>query len=210
MVWAGSCAAVVAILVGYDVALARYGEYLHENDYQTYLGLAWESVEAENFVDAMKHVDKAKRLAPNNHEPYSFAGSVHYRLGQWGPAYENMVKAIALGDSHPGSRADAVRAAIKLKRYDKAVELGLQYAEEVEDKASLLQYVADAHLQAGRPKEAIPYIEACLEKTPDNLYQLSRAETAYRAVGNQERAAEIQARIDTIHETIGQFGTNVQ
>jgi tetratricopeptide (TPR) repeat protein len=206
-IWSGACVALVVGLFGYDVALARYADHLRENDYRTYLGRAWEEVEAEDYVAAMQLAEEAKALAPEQPEPYSFAGSVHFRLKQWERALENMTRAIALGDPAPGSRMDAVWSAIQLQRYDEAIALGTEYVATLENKTPMLQYLAEAHLRADRPAAAIPYLEQCLQSTPDNLYQLNRLVTAYRATGKPDKAADIQVRINGILEAIGQLGT---
>jgi len=205
--WSLACVGLAALLIGYDVALAHYGGHLRDTDYRTYLGLAWEEVQVADFVGAMAHAERAMELAPERPEPYAMAGSIHYRLKHWERARENMAKAIERGDRSRGPRMDLVWSAIELGRYDEAAELGARFASEVEDNAVLLQYAAEAHLRAERPAEAIPFLRRALAASPDNLYQLSRLASAYRDTGDAAAAAEIQARIDAIHDAIGQLGT---
>lgn len=201
---------LAALLFGYDIALAHYAGQLRANDYRTYLGAAWEQVQAEDYIGAMQQVERAIQLAPDNPEPFAVAGSIHYRLKHWERAFENMTKAVERGDRARGPRMDIVWSAIELKRYDEAVALATQFADDVPDNAIFFQYAAEAHLRAGRPAEAIPMLKQALNAAPDNLYQLSRLASAYRDTDNTKAAEEIQARIDAIHDAIGQIGSDGQ
>lgn len=210
VIWGVCCVAFASLLGVYDVVLARYADDLRENDYRTYLGLAAIHLEEKDYLAALKQVDQALALAPENPEPYAYAGGIHYRLKHWERAIENLQAAIDHGDDSRGPRMDIVWSLIELGRFEEAATLGESYAVEVDDNTALLQYVAEAYLRAEQPAKAIPVLERALEASPENLYQLSRLATAYGDVGNDAGKAEMQARIDAIHDAIGQMGTRTQ
>jgi tetratricopeptide (TPR) repeat protein len=210
VIWGVTCAALAALLLAYDVALAQYGTRLQEQDYRTYLGIATEHLAGRDDLGALTNVELAKKLAPTNPEPYAYAGGIHYRLENWKQAIENLEKAVEFGDPSKGPRMDIVWSHIELGRHEAAAALGERFAAEVQDNTALLQYAAEAHLRAKHPEKAIPLLKQALRVSPDNLYQLSRLAGAYKALGKMEDAGEIQGRIDAIHDAIGQLGNSGQ
>ena len=208
IVWGVFCLAFVVLLAVHDVALARYTTHLRENDYRTHLGLAMECVERKDYLDALRHAERAKRLAPENPEPPACAGSIHYRMKNWARAIDNFNQAIKNGDASRGPRMDIVWSLIELERYDEAATLGAKYADEVVDNAPLLQHTAEAHLRAKRPEKALPLLQQALKTSPENVQQLNRIARIHRELGDDDAAADIEARIDAIDDAIGQLGNS--
>jgi tetratricopeptide (TPR) repeat protein len=208
VLWGVVCVALVALLGVYDVVLADYVVHLRENNYRTHLGFATERMEQEDYLGALKHVERAKELAPASFEPFAFAGSIHYRLKRWLLAIENMEQALKNGDPSRGPRMDILWSLIELKRYDEAAVFGERYIKEVEDNGPLLQHTAEAYIRAKHPEKAIPLLRRALDDSPENLHQLSRLAGAYKELGDDDAVAEIQARIVAIHEAIGQLGNS--
>ncbi|MCF6287566.1 MAG: hypothetical protein L3K26_20650 [Candidatus Hydrogenedentes bacterium] len=209
VLWGVVCVAFVALLGVYDVVLADYVVHLRENDYRTYLGFAVERLAEEDYLGALKQAEHAKELAPDSFEPFAFAGSIHYRMKRWPLVIENMDQAIKNGDPSRGPRMDILWSLIELERYEEAAVFGERYIKEVEDNGPLLQFTAEAYLRAKHPEKAVPLLRQAMKQSPDNLRQLRRLYNAYKAMGKEKEAAEVQAQIDALYEAIDQLGNSV-
>lgn len=200
--------AAVAIAV-FDFRLATYAANLRANDYRTYLGEAIELLEAKDYLGALQQVERAKELAPDQYEPYAYAGGIHYRMNQWDLAHANFSQAVDKGDPGVGPRLDIVWSLIELKRFDEAAAFGAKAVEQFPDNAMLPQYTAEALLKAGRPGEAIPFLERALGQSENNVYLLDRLARAQEQKGDTAAAAKVRARIESIHDAIGRVGNVV-
>lgn len=58
-----------------------------------------------------------------------------------------------------------------------------------------LRLLADLHLEAGEPFEAIKFLRPALEKDPHDLFSLSRLSRAYKLMGDQAEAEKVTIRL---------------
>lgn len=201
-------AILVAGLVGAEAftsGLAIHARHVRDKDYRTNLAAAAESMDSNDVAGALRQVEEALRKAPDASQPHVVAGDIHFRLKRWEQAIAAYERALAKGSRVVGTKLNTVWALIELKQYDRAVAFGEGSVAEGKDAAALSRYIAEAHLRAGRPVDAIPHLERALEGYPDDRYLLDHLERGYVRAGREEDAEKVRGRIAEVQASLNEL-----
>ncbi len=82
----------------------------------------WDGKQYTDPEKAVKYLNNAIKLQPNNAESYTHRGDAHYNLGQYQRAIEDYTKAIGLKKDYSSAYSDRGNAYVKLSQYQPAIE----------------------------------------------------------------------------------------
>jgi len=196
ILWALLLLILVAGGVAANVALHRQVERWRDRNPAFHWAEADRMIAERDYVGAKLESDRALALAPERPEPHEVSGRLHYALQQWDQAFAAYRRAIALGGRNPFLHGRALWCLVHLGRYEEAAELGVAALEEGVEAPNLRRYIGDAYRRAGKAGQAIPFYEAALLETPNNLDLMNHLAAAYRVAGLNKKADGVLQRID--------------
>ena len=167
-------------------ALTCREEYPKDYKGPFYLGIAL--LNNDRYQDAIKFLNKAIELNPNNFVAYNNRGNAKDELGKHEEAIKDYDKAIELDpDSssaldHRGvAKADLGKHEEAIKDYDKAIELDPDYSGTYNNRGI-------ANYDLGKHEEAINDYDKAIKLDPKNAYAYNNRGIAKGALGRHEEA----------------------
>ncbi len=198
-IWNGFLLAGLVLIVGVNWGLKSYVEHLRANDYRKMLAAASTFVEERNFAAALDEVERARSKAPNRPEPLEMLGHVQYRLENWPQAVAAFRAAINKGSQDLGIREIVVWALIEMGEYGEAVKFGKASIQAGLVPPALHRYIAEALFRNKQFEESITYFEHALMTAPRDLYMLDHLRQACEAIGETDKAQDVQRTIEEVH-----------
>jgi tetratricopeptide (TPR) repeat protein len=187
-------AAVVAGIFG-NLGLARYVEAQRAGDPRTYLRAAQQLMDQRDVLGAFAQLDEAARRAPTSPEPYRLRGHFHFQLKHWQEAFNAYQQAIDRGSRDEDMRLKAMNALMQMGRHEDAILFGKQCLAEGYTYRTFPRYIAESYRALAKPAESIAFYESALRGYPNDLFLMEHLAEAYRLVGQQDQADQMQARI---------------
>ncbi len=196
--WALTIACAACALIAANAALAYRVSVLRERSPWTYLKAA-ESLKARNnWAGAVQMLEEAANRDPQSPVAWERMGQIQYNQEQWEKALFAFQNALDRGSRDTDARGKVIWCLIHLRRFDGAAAFAKACIDEGDPSPYLPRYAAEAYRRAGRYAEAIPYLDKALEGFPDDLYLMELLLQCYKHLGNQQKAAEIQQRIERL------------
>jgi tetratricopeptide (TPR) repeat protein len=186
-----------AALLGLGYAwLARHEARLREGSPWTHLKEAERLKNANRPQAAIAALQRAAELDPASPVPHEEMGRIYYtRQSDWTKAIESYRQALVLGSESIEARGKILWSLIHLGRYQDAAEFGIGCVQQGYEDPEFDRYIAEAYRRAGMHAESIPYFEAAVEAFPGDTLLLERLIQAYTAIGDAEKAAETDRRL---------------
>ena len=149
-------------------------------------------IDTDRKPDAVKLLNDAIALDPNNAVLVYTAGTIHENMGSYAEAEANYKKAIDLGDKNAGF-------AIGGLYYNKGADIVLE-AEKLqygtpEYDASYEKMIEESKVYFN---QALPYLEAAAVASPEDLVVLEALKAAYYKVGMTDKFMEVKKKIEEI------------
>lgn len=132
---------------------------------------------------------EAARLDAKRPEPQLGLGQALARQGRLEEAEAPLREAVRLDPSYKDGLLELASRNEEAGRRDAAIAL----FQEFTDNAAAQEHLGQLLIEAGRPGEAIPYLEAVVKRDPTPANQLALA-TAYRRDGKTEKAIPLVAK----------------
>jgi tetratricopeptide (TPR) repeat protein len=199
VIWATIVLAGYAVVLLSNVPLLRYGQYLREHDYRTYLAAADETMKLGDLTGALQRLERAFELAPADASlPYKVSGDVYYNFRKWDLAVAAYEKAVTLGDREVGVRQNVVWSLVQLKRYREAIDTAEKALAEGFTYPGLTRSLAEAYAASGDDTAAAACYEKAAKDTPDDPYILERLRQVCLRLGNTAQAEALRTRVEEL------------
>lgn len=202
-VWALLLCLVIALTIGADIAFARHGRELRENDPITHFKTGLDYLHEGRLPEALDEAARAIELNPKYGDAYVLRANIQSRLGQWTEAAASYTRGFELGESSGKAAVNAVCCHIRAEDFAAAVEMGKKAEARGVTRPDLYQSMAVACVRQGQQIDAIPYLEKALDGMPTDLYLLDQLTQAYAAAGREEDAEAVRERMEQTRLDLG-------
>ncbi len=157
-----------------------------------YTNLAMAQTKAEMYDDAIKNyttavkIDPKDSISPKNYRVYYYMSFPQFLKNDFGPATDNLDKALSMNDKDLDCIYQRAMIAIKTSKYQSAISDFTNYIKLNDKNAEVFSYRAKCYLEANNYKEAIkdfskavsisknPETEKLLTETKLKLYEANR------------------------------------
>lgn len=200
--WGMAIAALFGVTVAANVALGNHLARVRAQDPGPHLNTAEEFMNRNSFPEAWAEIRKAQEKAPEDPRVYKVSGDLHFREKAWLPAIESYKTAIDKGSDSAGVYSNMLWAFIELGRYSDAIAVGEECIKGGRQEPVIYRYTAEAYIREGNRIKAIPFLEDALKRYVKDLYLMRQLVEAYRSVGRNSKANELEQHIREIEASI--------
>lgn len=194
--WAAVLAFGVLLAAGWQAGLAGYVGAQRASSPWTYLKAAERYESEQNWAQALAMLQEAAKRDPKSPVAYERMGLLLYtQRSDWPNALKAFDEALARKSASLDVRGKYIWSLIHLKRYDEAAAFGQRCIDEGHQSPNFPRYTGEAFYRAGKHALALPHLENALKGFPNDMLLLERLLTCYKAVGDTEKQAKIEARI---------------
>ncbi|MBI2432026.1 MAG: tetratricopeptide repeat protein [Candidatus Hydrogenedentes bacterium] len=191
-VWSGGILLVLAVLGLYTLLLHSQVEALRVRSPWTYLKEAERLQGLNNSAAALRMLEKAQALAPDDPLPFERAGRIYYDTKEWQQALDAYTRALRLGSREIDVRGKAMWCMIRLGRNLEGAQFGEACVKEGLSTDSFYRYIAEAYRRAGKVPEATKFYEEARRKAPNDLAILQRLMEMYTTLSETKKAENLQ------------------
>ena len=201
-VWFAVLLLATALVAAGNTALFRHIQVMREESAWTYIKLAQERQDENDWVSAIELLKEAARREPQSPLPHEHAGMIYYDQGtQWEKALQCFLEALEHGSDSVDIRGKTMWSFIHLGRFGDAAEFGIQCIKnEGQTSPNFPRYVAEALRRSGKHAESIPYLKDALKSFPNDMYLLERLAYAHEQAGEDDKAKAIRERMEYLSE----------
>lgn len=157
-----------------------------------YTNLAMAQTKAKMYDDAIKNyttavkIDAKDSILPQNYRVYYYRSFPHFLKNDFGPATDDLDKALSMNDKDKECIYQRAMIAIKTSKYQSAINDFTNYIKLDDKNADVFSYRAKCYLESNNYKEAIkdfssavgisknPETEKLLTDTKQKLYEMNR------------------------------------
>lgn len=151
--------------------------------------LARLQIDSGNNNVALKLVDEALALAPNEGYYHYLKGFAFYKLDSYKKATESITQAIALDNWQPEYFALFALVLMEERKFDEALDKAEEGLSIDAENITCLNVRTQALVKLGRTAEAIETIQATLAADPENDYSHANAGFSFLEKGRHQLAA---------------------
>ena len=186
----------------YELALSDFRRALelepHNGDTYRRLGTAYEH--NSEFDEALIAFRRAIAEEPDNYRNHQALGSFYYQRANYDEALKHLVKTVELAHDEPNAHFALGTAYMNVGRFAEA-ENSLRYAINLGENPSALHSLGLVLMYEERDREAIPFFQRALEKSPERFLSWIHLATACRRIGRRIESEKANQRGLALAET---------
>ncbi len=122
----------------------------------------------EEWHEAIKLYEQARKLSPRNAKILNSIGAAHSWLGNWDIAVGFYEKALAINPENISCVQNLVYGYASLKQWRKCLDLGLKQPKHVDMVANVYNWLGVSGMKLERYSDAVYFFEKAVDKEPNN------------------------------------------